>query len=94
MSMKMLRSMKMPWSLIGARVFGNAQISGNVHVSGNTHVSGNARLEYIPIDFDCGFDPYKALKEILNYPKILPTLLGLNKNLNKLISTILTKTGT
>ena len=90
----MLRSMKMPWSLIGARVFGNAQISGNVHVSGNTHVSGNARLEYIPIDFDCGFDPYKALKEILNCPKILPTLLGLNKNLNKFISTILTKTGT
>ena len=77
-----------------AYVFGSAQVSGNVHVSGNAHVSGDARLGYIPIDFDCDFDPYKALKEILNCPKILPTLLGLNKNLNKLISTILTKTGT
>jgi len=84
----------MPWSLIGARVFGNAQISGNVQVFENAHVYGDARLGNVPVNFDCGFDPYKALKEILNCPKILPTLLGLNKNLNKLISTILTKTGT
>ena len=89
-----------------AYVFGSAQVSGNVHVSGNAHVSGNvqvfenahvygdAHLGNVLIDFDCSFDPYKTLKEILNYPEILPVLSGLNKNLDKLISTILIKTGT
>ncbi|RKY82658.1 hypothetical protein DRQ07_00610 [candidate division KSB1 bacterium] len=57
----------------------------------NVRVYGNARI-YVPVNFDCDFDPYKTLKEILNYPEILPTLSGPDKNPDKLISTILTKT--
>jgi len=83
-----------------ARVFGNAQIydnawvCGNTHIFENAHVYGYARLGNVPIDFDCSFDPYKTLKEILNCPEIFSVLSGVNKNLDKLISTILTKTGT
>ena len=73
-----------------ARIFGNAHVYGHAHVSGSARVSGDADLGYIPVNFDCDFDPYKTLKEILNYSEILPTLLGLNKNLDKFISTILT----
>ena len=83
-----------------ARVSGNAWVSENARVSGDTHifenahVYGYARLGNVPIDFDCSFDPYKTLKEILNCPEIFSVLSGVNKNLDKLISTILTKTGT
>jgi len=51
-------------------------------------------LGNVPVNFDCDFDPYKTLKEILNCPEILPVLSGLNENLDKLINTILIKTGT
>ena len=83
-----------------ARVSGNAWVSENARVSGDTHifenahVYGDAHLGNVPVNFNCDFDTYKTLKEILNCPKILPVLSGLNKNLDKLISTILTKTDT
>ena len=82
------------WVSENAQIYGNARAYGKAEVYGNAHVYGNARLGYIPIDFDCDFDPYETLKEILNCPEILPVLSGLNENLDKLISTILIKTGT
>jgi len=77
-----------------AQIYDNAWVCGNTHIFENAHVYGYARLGNVPIDFDCSFDPYKALKEILNCPEIFSVLSGVNKNLDKLISTILTKTGT
>ena len=77
-----------------ARVYESARVSGNAQVFESARVYGNARLGKVPVNFDCDFDPYKTLKEILNCPEILPALSGLNKNLDKLISTILTKTST
>ncbi|RKY76188.1 hypothetical protein DRQ07_10725, partial [candidate division KSB1 bacterium] len=67
-----------------ARVYENAYVYGGAHVSENAH--GNVHLGYIPVDFGCDFDPYESLKEILDYKEILPTLLGINSGLDKMIS--------
>jgi len=74
------------WVYGGAQVYGYAQIYGNALVYRQAHVSGDARLGYVPVDFDCDFDPYESVMKIFNHKEILPVLLGIDLGLNKMIS--------
>ena len=67
-----------------AHVWGNAQVYGNAHVYGNAQVWGEAHV-YVPIDFNCDFDPWNELNEILKVKENLPRLLGLSNNFDKII---------
>jgi carbonic anhydrase/acetyltransferase-like protein (isoleucine patch superfamily) len=72
------------WVYGNARVYGSAIIHGNAMIE-NVHAYGNADI-CVEIDFNCDFDPWEMVKEILIVKKNLPTLLGYHPNLDKIIA--------
>jgi len=40
---------------------------------------------YVPIDYDCDFDPSGILRDIIKDREKLPTLLNIHPNMDKII---------
>jgi len=66
-----------------AQVFGHAQVSGDAHV-GNAMVFRNSWV-YVPIDFNCDFNPWEMFQEIINNKENLPRFLGIHPDMDKII---------
>jgi cytoskeletal protein CcmA (bactofilin family) len=65
-----------------AQVYGQVKVYSKVY--GNAQVYGKADI-IVPINFNCNFNPWKMVQEILAINENLPRLIGIHPNLDKII---------